>query len=72
MDLKIYVMLLFLAGLATSRDIEIENFNPDGSIKSDDFIDYGTLRLKKEGKNRYVIAGDFQLLESCGDEKEVS
>ncbi len=53
-----------------SFDIELLSF--EKLPESDpEFCDFGTLRLKKKGKNRFVIDGDFKYLRNFADEIDV-
>lgn len=36
-----------------------------------DFIDFGTLRLKKKAKNHFVISGEFEVKQNFGNEFNV-
>lgn len=54
-----------------TKEIEIEEFQPDPKVKSDDFIDYGTMRVKKIKKNQFSISGEFEIKENFGDERTV-
>lgn len=71
MDLKVYLILFTLIIAVLSREVEIENFMPDPKVKSTGFFDFGTLRLKRESRNHYSVSGEFELLENCGNEKDV-
>jgi hypothetical protein len=53
-----------------SFDIELLSFEKL-SESDPEFCDFGTLRLKKKGKNRFVIDGDFKYLRTFADEIDV-
>lgn len=54
-----------------SFNVEIDTFSPDPHYANSTFIDYGTLRVTKRGKNVYTISGDFELKRNFGIEKMV-
>lgn len=52
-------------------EVELSNFRP--SSKSDpDFVDYGTIRIKKIKKNEYVLDGSFIIKRNIGNDAMAS
>jgi hypothetical protein len=69
--IKFFVLCYAFTTSVFAREIEIENFQPDVRIKSDDFVDYGTLRVTKVKKNHFSLSGEFEIKMNCGNEKMV-
>jgi hypothetical protein len=55
------------------QTIEIDLLSFERLSNSDpEFCDFGTLRLKKKGRNQFVVSGEFKYLKTFGDEIDVS
>jgi hypothetical protein len=71
--LKISIICIFFLASVLAREIEIEDFQPVARMPSSgDYLDYGTLRVTKIKRNEFSVSGDFEVKQSCGDEKMVS
>ena len=48
-------------------EIELDTFEPFTSTGTD-FFDPGSLRIKRKGRNNFVLSGDFETFKNFGEE----
>ncbi|XP_020800710.1 uncharacterized protein LOC110178035 [Drosophila serrata] len=54
-------------------NVELNSFERDQSIDNQDkWVDWGSLRMKKIGRNKFAVAGDFEFMLNMGDEQKIS
>ncbi|KAI8035439.1 uncharacterized protein LOC128260668 [Drosophila gunungcola] len=53
--------------------VELNTFERDQSIDNQDkWVDWGTLRMKKIGRNQFAVSGDFEFKLNMGDEQKIT
>lgn len=53
-------------------NVELNSFERDQAIDNQDkWVDWGSLRMKKIGRNKFAVAGDFEFKLNMGDEQKV-
>ncbi|KAH8338805.1 hypothetical protein KR074_000406 [Drosophila pseudoananassae] len=73
--LGLLALLSFLvwAGAEKPYSVELNSFDKDPMIDNQEkWVDWGTLRMKKVGRNKFVVAGDFEFKLNMGDEQKIA
>lgn len=65
--LKVFTFV-FIVVVASAREFELESFTP---AKSNEWLDYGTVRIAKHKRNSLTVAGSFEVKKNLGKEKIV-
>ncbi|XP_016983350.1 uncharacterized protein LOC108047611 [Drosophila rhopaloa] len=53
--------------------VELNTFGKDQSINNqENWVDWGSLRMKKIGRNQFVVAGDFEFKLNMGDQQKIT
>ncbi|KAH8262097.1 hypothetical protein KR038_004093 [Drosophila bunnanda] len=53
--------------------VELNSFERNQAIENQDkWVDWDSLRMKKIGRNKFVLAGEFELMLNMGDEQKIS
>ncbi|EDW78509.1 uncharacterized protein Dwil_GK16147 [Drosophila willistoni] len=54
-------------------NVELNSFDKNSDFENDGkWVDWGTLRMKKVGRNKFTLAGDFEFKLNMGDEQRIS
>ncbi|KAH8287362.1 hypothetical protein KR054_006225 [Drosophila jambulina] len=62
-----------LCGDEKPYNVELNSFERDQAIDNQDkWVDWGSLRMKKIGRNKFAVAGDFEFKLNMGDEQKIS
>lgn len=59
---------LLVITFVSAREFELESFTP---AKSNEWLDYGTVRVAKHKRNTLTVAGNFEVKKNLGAEKKV-
>ncbi|KAH8345311.1 hypothetical protein KR067_000080 [Drosophila pandora] len=70
--LALFSVLLW-ASAEKPYSVELNSFEKDPMIDNQEkWVDWGTLRMKKVGRNKFVVAGDFEFKLNMGDEQKIA
>lgn len=67
-NLRQFTVLILFIIVASAREFELESFTP---AKSNEWLDYGTVRIAKYKRNMITVAGTFEVKKNLGAEINV-
>jgi len=54
-------------------NVELNTFEMDQTIENQEkWVEWGTLRMKKVSRNKFVVSGDFEFKLNMGDQQKVN
>ncbi|XP_064555917.1 uncharacterized protein CheA7a [Drosophila montana] len=67
------MLLVYARAEDKSYSVELNSFEKNNNFENDNkWVDWGTLRMKKVGRNKYTLHGDFEFKRNMGDEQKLS
>ncbi|SPP78374.1 uncharacterized protein LOC117580881 [Drosophila guanche] len=66
------LLAIHICGAEKPYSVDLNSFDPVKDYASDGkWVDWGTLRMKKVGRNKFALAGDFEFKLNMGDEQGI-
>jgi len=67
------ITLVLICRAEKPYNVELNTFEMDQTIENQEkWVEWGTLRMKKVSRNKFVVSGDFEFKLNMGDQQKVN
>jgi len=67
------ITLVLICQAEKPYNVELNTFEMDQTIENQEkWVEWGTLRMKKVSRNKFVVSGDFEFKLNMGDQQKVN